>query len=161
MTTSQGWALKAARASATVLAVMTWWQKWWLGLRRNVAQSLSVSLAAGVGSTPLTAFHFGLVTPISVFAGLFLIPLVFVLLSAALFAVALLANEPSSPGLQRWLEGEAGQLLTSRWSVVEIASASNTFEMSNWMGDSISRISRDVLRADLPSILVMELAKVS
>lgn len=37
--------------------------------------------------------------------------------------VALLANEPSSPGLQRWLEGEAGQLLTSRWSVVEIASA--------------------------------------
>ncbi|MEY3898532.1 MAG: hypothetical protein RLZZ214_4054, partial [Verrucomicrobiota bacterium] len=71
------------------LAVMTRWQKGWLGFRRNVAQSLSVSLAAGVGSTPLTAFHFGLVTPISVFAGLFLIPLVFVLLSAALFAVAL------------------------------------------------------------------------
>jgi hypothetical protein len=45
--------------------------------------------------------------------------------------------------------------------VVEIASASNTFEMSNWMGDSISRISRDVLKAQLPSILVMELAKVT
>lgn len=45
--------------------------------------------------------------------------------------------------------------------VVEIAKAPNTFEMSNWMGDSVSRISRDVLRAQLPSILVMELAKVS
>ncbi len=71
------------------LAVMTRWQKWWLKFRRHVAQSLGVSLAAGVGSTPLTAFHFGLVTPISVLAGLFLIPLVFILLSAALFAVAL------------------------------------------------------------------------
>lgn len=44
---------------------------------------------------------------------------------------------------------------------VEISSASNTFEMSNWMGDSISRISRDALRAQLSSILVMELAKVT
>ena len=44
---------------------------------------------------------------------------------------------------------------------VEISSASNTFEMSNWMGDSMSRISRDALRAQLSSILVMELAKVT
>ncbi|WP_298932712.1 hypothetical protein [uncultured Ramlibacter sp.] len=43
---------------------------------------------------------------------------------------------------------------------VEIARDSNTFEMSNWMGGSISRISRDVLDAQLPSILAMELAKV-
>jgi hypothetical protein len=45
--------------------------------------------------------------------------------------------------------------------VVEIAKSPNTFEMANWMGDSVSRISRDVMRAHLPSILVMELAKVS
>lgn len=37
--------------------------------------------------------------------------------------IALLANEPSSPLLQRWLEQETGQLVTSRWSVVEVASA--------------------------------------
>lgn len=43
---------------------------------------------------------------------------------------------------------------------IEITSASNTFEMSNWMGESISRISRDALKVQLPSILVMELAKV-
>jgi ComEC/Rec2-related protein len=65
------------------------WQKAALGVRRYLAQSLGVSLAAAVGSTPLTALHFGLVTPVSVFAGVFLIPLVFVLLSVALLAVAL------------------------------------------------------------------------
>ncbi len=69
------------------LAMMNRWQKAWLGVRRYFAQSLGVSLAAGVGSTPLTALHFGLVTPISVLAGIVLIPLVFVLLSVALLAV--------------------------------------------------------------------------
>jgi beta-lactamase superfamily II metal-dependent hydrolase len=71
------------------LAVMTRWQKAWLALRRGIAQSLGVSLAAGVGSSPLTAFHFGLITPISVLAGLIFVPLVFLLLGAALLAAAL------------------------------------------------------------------------
>ena len=42
-----------------------------------------------MGSAPLTAFHFGLVTPISVLAGLILVPLVYGLLVAALLAVVL------------------------------------------------------------------------
>ncbi|MEO8613566.1 MAG: ComEC/Rec2 family competence protein [Luteolibacter sp.] len=71
------------------LALMTPWQTRWLNFRRNLAQSLGVSLAAGIGSTPLTAFHFGLVTPVSIFAGIVLVPLVFVLLCAALLAVAI------------------------------------------------------------------------
>ncbi|MEO5712861.1 MAG: ComEC/Rec2 family competence protein [Luteolibacter sp.] len=70
------------------LALMNRWQTWWLNFRRNLAQSLGVSVAAGIGSTPLTAYHFGLVTPVSVFAGIVLIPLVFVLLCAALLSVA-------------------------------------------------------------------------
>lgn len=37
--------------------------------------------------------------------------------------IALLTNEASSPALQAWLESEAGVLLTSRWSVVELSSA--------------------------------------
>ncbi|WP_309683652.1 type II toxin-antitoxin system VapC family toxin [Polaromonas sp.] len=37
--------------------------------------------------------------------------------------IALLANEPSSPALARWLEAETSPLMTSRWSVVELASA--------------------------------------
>ncbi len=82
------------------LAMMTRWQSWWLNRRRNFAQSLGVSLAAGIGSTPLTAFHFGLVTPISVFAGIVLIPLVFVLLCAALLSVAFY---PVSQPVSRWV----------------------------------------------------------
>lgn len=71
------------------LAVMNRWQKACLAVRRYFAQSLGVSLAAAVGATPLTAWHFGLVTPISVLAGIVLIPLIFGLLSVALFAVVL------------------------------------------------------------------------
>ncbi len=63
-------------------------QKASLWLRRNTAQSLGVSVAAGVGSAPLTAIHFGLITPISVFAGVILVPLVFVLLSTSLLAAS-------------------------------------------------------------------------
>ncbi len=44
--------------------------------------------------------------------------------------------------------------------VVEIVLAPNVLEMSNWMGDSVSRISRDSLRSHLPSFMVMELAKI-
>ena len=77
---------------------MSRWQSMWLGLRRWLAGSLGVSLAAGLGSAPLTAFHFGLVTPVSVVAGVLLLPLVFVLLSAALLAAAL---HPAVPSLAR------------------------------------------------------------
>ncbi|MEX1115572.1 MAG: ComEC/Rec2 family competence protein [Akkermansiaceae bacterium] len=80
------------------LTQMSRWQLFSLRLRRNIAQSLGVSLAAGIGSTPLTAFHFGLVTPISVFAGIVLVPIVFVLLCAALLAAALY---PLAPPLSR------------------------------------------------------------
>lgn len=80
------------------MQLMSRWQERWLAFRRWLAQSLAVSLAAGVGSAPLTAYHFGLVTPVSVLAGLVLIPLVFVLLGAALLAAAL---HPIIPPLAR------------------------------------------------------------
>lgn len=82
------------------LALMNRWQTGWLNFRRNLAQSLGVSLAAGIGSTPLTAFHFGLVTPISIFAGIVLVPLVYVLLCVALLSVALY---PVAPSLAAWV----------------------------------------------------------
>lgn len=43
---------------------------------------------------------------------------------------------------------------------VEIADASNTLEVAGWMSDSMTRLSRDALRSQLPSILALELAKV-
>ena len=82
------------------LALMTPWQTRWLNFRRNLAQSLGVSLAAGIGSTPLTAFHFGLVTPVSIIAGVVLVPLVFILLCAALLSVAIY---PVSLPVARWV----------------------------------------------------------
>lgn len=42
---------------------------------------------------------------------------------------------------------------------VEIAKSSSTIQMASWMGDSISRVGRDALRGQLPSVIVMEMAK--
>jgi hypothetical protein len=42
---------------------------------------------------------------------------------------------------------------------IEIADESNTFEISSWMNDSMTRVSRDVMRAQLPSVLTLELAR--
>ncbi len=42
---------------------------------------------------------------------------------------------------------------------IEIATASNTVEMASWMGDSMTRVSRDSLATQLPSLLVLELGK--
>jgi len=90
--------------------LLTRWQKFWLKQRRWLAQSLSVSLVAGLGSAPLTAFHFGLVTPVSMIASLVLVPLVFVLLSAALLGAALLpVAAPLSHGVNR-LNGVVAKL---------------------------------------------------
>ena len=80
-------------------------QKGWLWLRRSVAKSLGVSLVAGIGSTPLTAYHFGLITPVSVFAGVIFVPLVFVLLSAALLAAALYPVAPPAAQVVNRLNG--------------------------------------------------------
>jgi len=71
-----------------------------LWLRRNIAGSLGVSLAAGVGSAPLTAIYFGLVTPVSVVAGVVIVPLVGILLGVALFSAAL---HPFVPAASRWV----------------------------------------------------------
>lgn len=84
------------------MQLMSGWQKFLLGLRRKAAGTLAVSTAAGIGSAPLTAFHFGLVTPVSVLANLLLMPLVFILLTAALLSAALFSVAPPlSRGLNK------------------------------------------------------------
>jgi len=77
------------------------WQSGWLKFKNHLAQSLGVSVVAGVGSAPLTAFHFGLVTPVSVLANLVLVPLVFVLLVAGLAGVALSPIPPLAHAVNR------------------------------------------------------------
>jgi ComEC/Rec2-related protein len=80
---------------------MNRWQSGWLKLRRHLAQSLGVSVAAAVGSAPLTALQFGSVTPVSVLANLVLVPLVFVLLVGGLAGVALSPVAPLAHAVNR------------------------------------------------------------
>lgn len=68
---------------------MGWWQRKWLHLRQQFATGLAVSLAASVGSTPLSMFHFGIVTPVSVIATVILVMQVWLLLVLALLSAAL------------------------------------------------------------------------
>lgn len=80
---------------------MSRWQKAWLGLRQRAAQSLGVSLSAGIGSAPLTVWHFGLVTPVSMIANLLLVPMVFGLLCAGLLGTALSPVPPAARFVNR------------------------------------------------------------
>lgn len=68
---------------------MNGWQTASLWMRQKTAGLLGVSLAAGVGSAPLTVFHFGLLTPVSVLAGVIIVPTVGVLLGLALCSALL------------------------------------------------------------------------
>ncbi|MES2995734.1 MAG: ComEC/Rec2 family competence protein [Verrucomicrobiota bacterium] len=67
-------------------------------VRRKIATSLGVSAAAAVGSAPLTVWHFGMFTPVSIVAGLVIVPLVTGMLALALFAAAL---HPFLPAVSR------------------------------------------------------------
>ncbi|MGD7651942.1 MAG: ComEC/Rec2 family competence protein, partial [Verrucomicrobiales bacterium] len=81
---------------------MNRWQAFWLRLRRWAAGMLGTSTAAAVGSAPLTAWHFGLFTPVSIVAALVLIPTVFAMLWLALAGVAVsFLSVPASHGLNQ------------------------------------------------------------
>lgn len=79
---------------------ITGWRAKWLGARRKFAVFLGVSAAAWVGSTPLTIIHFGLVTPVALFATGVLGPLVYVMLAVALFSALV---HPVAPGVSGWV----------------------------------------------------------
>lgn len=49
--------------------------------------------------------------------------------------------------------------LDPNFGFLEITNDADTFEMSSWQSDSTTRVSRNVLRAHLPAILTLELAK--
>ncbi|MDB6078554.1 MAG: hypothetical protein JWO82_2301, partial [Akkermansiaceae bacterium] len=56
-------------------------QRLWLWCRKWLAGTLGVSTAATLGSLPLLIWHFGLVSPVSILAGLMMGPLIFALMS--------------------------------------------------------------------------------
>lgn len=80
------------------------WREGWLGFRRRVADLFTVSTSAWLGSAPLTAWHFGLLTPISIPASVVLSVIVFPLLALALLA-AMLAPWPAAGSAVNRLNG--------------------------------------------------------
>jgi len=98
-------------------SLMTGWQKRQLMARRSFAKGLGVSTAAWVGSTPLTVFHFGLVTPIALVGTLVLSLPVFWLLSLSLFSAAIHPVSPVGASMVNRLNGKLAD------GCVKIASA--------------------------------------
>ncbi|MCP5538232.1 MAG: ComEC/Rec2 family competence protein [Akkermansiaceae bacterium] len=68
--------------------LLTPWQERILNWRKWLRNSLSVSLAAWMGSAPLMWVHFGIITPIAIIAGIPLMLLVFVILALAMLSIA-------------------------------------------------------------------------
>ena len=64
--------------------LLSWPARGFLWLRRYVAAALATSIPAWIGSLPLMAIRFGLITPVSIFASVILIPLTFIVLSLGL-----------------------------------------------------------------------------
>jgi ComEC/Rec2-related protein len=52
-----------------------YWQRWGSSVLRVIASSLTTSLAAWLGSLPLTAFYFHLFSPVTLLANLIIVPL--------------------------------------------------------------------------------------
>ena len=72
-------------------------------LREKMVGLFGVSLAAWLGSLPLIAFHFDLVTPSAVLTSMLLIPVVFLILVLAFLGVALgLLAEPLEAQVNHW-----------------------------------------------------------
>ncbi len=88
--------------------------------RRWLAGSLGVSTAAWAGSTPLTAYHFGLITPVSIIATVVQIPIVFALLAAALVSALL---HPMLPAASRAINQGNAWLATGCVGAAETAAA--------------------------------------
>jgi len=89
--------------------LMSPWQQRSLRWRRKLAGLLGMSAAASAGSSPLTAVHFSLVSPLAILAGLPMIGLVWLVIALALFSSILaLAWAPATVPFNRCNAAVAG-----------------------------------------------------
>lgn len=88
-------------------SLVTGWSARWLRARRWLATTLGVSTAAWIGSTPLTVWHFGLVTPVALIGTMALGPPVTLMLAAALLSSLL---HPLTPGAAAWVNQANGKV---------------------------------------------------
>lgn len=68
--------------------LLTSWQETRLNLRKWLKNSLSISMAAWMGSAPLMWLHFGIITPIAIIAGIPLMLMVFLILAMTMLSLA-------------------------------------------------------------------------
>ncbi len=83
---SRWWAWMRREESYLPRALYGPWRERWLRGRRGASDAFTVSTSAWLGSAPLTVWHFGIVTPISVVASVVLSLLVLPMLGLALVA---------------------------------------------------------------------------
>lgn len=93
------------------LVLYGWWRTRWLKLREGVATALGASAAASVGSVPLTGWHFGFFSPVSIVASPLIGLPVFVLMALALLGAALSPLPALSERVNR-LNGRVAGLCT-------------------------------------------------
>lgn len=68
--------------------LLTPWQELRLNMRKWLKNSLSISLAAWMGSAPLMWIHFGIITPIAIIAGIPLMLMIFLILALTMLSIA-------------------------------------------------------------------------
>ncbi|MFC7339097.1 ComEC/Rec2 family competence protein [Haloferula chungangensis] len=95
------------------------WRERWFGFRRWMADMLTVSSSAWLGSAPLTALHFGLMTPVSIVASVALFVVVFPLLGLALLSAAV----SPLPGVSERINAANGFLAASALTIAKTGAA--------------------------------------
>lgn len=93
------------------LPLYGWWRTRWLHFRQGVATALGASTAASIGSVPLTAWHFGFFSPVSILASPLIGLPVFALMALALLA-ALLSPLPELRQQVNRLNGKVANFCT-------------------------------------------------
>ncbi len=69
--------------------LLTSWQETQLNIRKWLKNSISISMAAWMGSAPLMWIHFGIITPIAIIAGIPLMLMVFLILAITMLSLAI------------------------------------------------------------------------
>jgi ComEC/Rec2-related protein len=113
-------------------------QEFWRSAREKISGLVTVSLAAWLGSLPLMALHFGIVTPSAVFASVLLVPMVFAILAVALSGIAAgVIAEPLEAGLNTLNGALAEGAFGVARAVSEMPGAFVRFDRSGESGDGL------------------------
>lgn len=102
------------------LQLYTKWQERWLKFRQQVATAFGASTAASVGSVPLTLWHFGFLSPISILASTLIGVFVLVLMALALLALLL---SPFAPPAQRVVNQANGHVAAGCTGIAQFFAA--------------------------------------